>query len=96
MDTSTYDETRLKRDEDWARYLKEGADVNLLFWNGRVIGVDPPQTVELTIAATEPNVKGNTVSGGHAWDCLRLAPSHATTWGDPIKCMLEVSGIRED
>ncbi|KAK9841777.1 hypothetical protein WJX81_002305 [Elliptochloris bilobata] len=64
MDTTTYDETRLKRDEDWAKYLKEGADVNLLFWKGRVIGVDPPMTVELAVTDTEPNVKGNTVSGG--------------------------------
>ena len=79
MDTSTYDETRLKRDEDWARYLKEGADVNLLFWNGRVIGVEPPMTVELTITATEPNVKGNTVSGEHLTVCLHSASSMPCT-----------------
>lgn len=63
MDTTTYDETRLKKDEDWARYLKEGSDVNLLLWKGRVISVDPPTTVELEVVETEPNVKGNTVSG---------------------------------
>lgn len=88
MDTSTYDETRLKRDEDWARYLKEGADVSLLFWNGRVIGVEPPMTVELAITATEPNVKGNTVSGEHLTVCLHSASSMPlmevammTSWG---------------
>ena len=63
MDTTTYDETRLKKDEDWAKYLKEGSDVNLLLWKGRVISVDPPTTVELEVVETEPNVKGNTVSG---------------------------------
>jgi hypothetical protein len=36
MDSETYEETRLKRDEAWARYLKEGAEVALLFWNGKV------------------------------------------------------------
>ena len=39
MDNETYEETRLKRDEAWAKYLKEGADVNLLFWNGKVGGM---------------------------------------------------------
>ena len=33
-------------------------------WNGKVISVDPPTTVELEVASTDPGVKGNTVSGG--------------------------------
>lgn len=69
MDTTTYDETRLKRDDDWAKYLKEGTDVNLLLWQGRVISVDPPMTVELEVTDTEPNVKGNTVSGARPAAC---------------------------
>ena len=48
----------------WARYLKEGADVQLVTWNGKVIAVDPPNTVELEVVDTDPGVKGNTVSGG--------------------------------
>jgi len=64
MDNKTYEETRVKRDESWAKYLKEGADVQLVTWNGKVISVDPPTTVELEITETDPGVKGNTVSGG--------------------------------
>ena len=36
MDMSTYEETRIPRDEDWAKYLKEGMDVGVLLWNGKV------------------------------------------------------------
>ncbi|KAG2437767.1 hypothetical protein HYH02_011143 [Chlamydomonas schloesseri] len=63
MDTETYEETRLKKD-DWAQFLKEGTTVELLFYNGKVISVDVPQFMDLKIVATSPNVKGNTVSGG--------------------------------
>ena len=63
MDMGTYEETRLPRDE-WAKYLKEGTICSLLSYNGKVISVDPPQTVELTVTECPPNVKGNTVQGG--------------------------------
>ncbi|KXZ55000.1 hypothetical protein GPECTOR_3g164 [Gonium pectorale] len=63
MDTETYEETRLKKD-DWAQFLKEGTTVELLFYNGKVISVDVPQFMDLKVVATSPNVKGNTVSGG--------------------------------
>ncbi|GIL48324.1 hypothetical protein Vafri_4604 [Volvox africanus] len=63
MDTETYEETRLKRDE-WAQYLKEGTTVELLFYNGKVISVDLPQFMDLKVTETSPNVKGNTAAGG--------------------------------
>ncbi|GIL74664.1 hypothetical protein Vretimale_2310 [Volvox reticuliferus] len=63
MDTETYEETRLKRDE-WAQYLKEGTTVELLFYNGKVISVDVPQFMDLKVSETSPNVKGNTAAGG--------------------------------
>ena len=37
--------------------------VSLLKWNGRVISVDVPNTVELEVVQTDPGVKGNTASG---------------------------------
>ena len=48
----------------WAKYLREGTEVQLVTWNGKVISVDPPTTVELEVTSTDPGVKGNTVSGG--------------------------------
>jgi hypothetical protein len=65
MDNETYEETRLKKDDTWAKYMKEGMEVSLLFWNGTVISVDPPTIVELEVLETDPNVKGNTTSGAH-------------------------------
>lgn len=36
MDLETYEETRLGRDESWAKYLKEGFTVALVIWNDKV------------------------------------------------------------
>ena len=36
MDLETYEETRLKKDESWAKYLKEGFTVALVVWNDKV------------------------------------------------------------
>ncbi len=36
QDQETYEETRLKRDEDWAVFLKEGSVCELMFFNGKV------------------------------------------------------------
>ena len=63
MDNETYEETRLKKDDLWAKYMKEGTEASLLFWNAKVISVDPPTTMELEVTDTDPGVKGNTVSG---------------------------------
>ena len=36
MNMETYEETRLRRDDSWAKYMVEGMDVSLLTWNGKV------------------------------------------------------------
>lgn len=64
MDNNTYEETRLRRDESWAKWLKEGDTVPLISWNGLVITVDVPKSVSLTIAETEPGIQGNRSSSG--------------------------------
>ncbi len=43
--------------------LIEGALVELLKYNGNPIGLQLPMFVELTVASTEPGVKGDTSSG---------------------------------
>jgi hypothetical protein len=37
-----------------------------MFYNGKVVSVEPPNFVELTVVDCPPNVKGNTASGGEA------------------------------
>lgn len=41
MDSETYEETRLKRDESWAKYLKEGSTIALVVWNDKVSAFPP-------------------------------------------------------
>lgn len=49
---------------DAVNYLIENLDTTLLFYNGRVIAVDVPNAVNLKVAATDPGVKGDRVTGG--------------------------------
>ncbi|KIY99221.1 Elongation factor P 2 [Monoraphidium neglectum] len=63
MDVESYEETRLPKD-DWAQFLKEGTTCSLLFFNGKVISVEPPAFMDLLVTDAPPGVKGNTASGG--------------------------------
>lgn len=45
-------------------FLLENLDVSILFFNEKPIGVDLPNTVNLSVAQTDPGLKGNTVTGG--------------------------------
>ena len=65
MNMETFEETRLETKAlgGGADYLVEGMDVRVLEWDGKVIGVDLPNTVRLAIAETEPGVKGNSATG---------------------------------
>ena len=39
-------------------------DVKIMIYDNRVLGVDLPNTVELTVVETEPGIKGDTATGG--------------------------------
>jgi elongation factor P len=66
MDMQTYEETRLRSEEvgDRAKYLKEEMEVNIIFWNDRVLEIELPTSVILEITETDPGVKGDTATGG--------------------------------
>ncbi|TKY65673.1 Elongation factor P [Spatholobus suberectus] len=66
MDLNTYEEFRLGESEigDRTKWLKEGMDCNLLLWNGKVIDVELPITVKLTVVDVDPGLKGDTAQGG--------------------------------
>lgn len=63
MDMETYEEVRIPRDDEWAQYLPEGTNCDLLFYNGEVISVEPPQNMDLQVTQSDPAVKGNTTQG---------------------------------
>ncbi|MDA8229446.1 MAG: elongation factor P [Desulfitobacterium hafniense] len=66
MDNESYEQTSLTEAqlEDGIKWLKENMNVGVLLFNGNVIGVDLPNTVELKVVATEPGVRGDTATGG--------------------------------
>jgi elongation factor P len=65
MNTSTYDQLTIPRASlgDAADYLVEQAIAQIAQYQGQIIGVEIPASVELTVAQTEPGVQGDRVSG---------------------------------
>ena len=49
---------------DGIKYLKENMEVSVLLNEGKIIGVDIPNHVELVVVDTPPAEKGNTAQGG--------------------------------
>lgn len=66
MDTSNYEQITVpsKSISDVPLFLKEGESLEAVIYNdNQVVDVELPQFVVLTIAHTEPAVRGDTVSG---------------------------------
>jgi elongation factor P len=65
MDTANYDQVPVDVGDlgESVRYLKEGDTAVLPTYDGRIIGVELPAAVELTVSETEPGVQGDRVSG---------------------------------
>lgn len=66
MDMETFEESSLNASQigDRVKYLTEGMEVNVLFWNGQVLEVELPTSVVLAVTETDPGVKGDTATGG--------------------------------
>ncbi len=47
---------------DAKNFIIEDLDVKVCFFNGRAVGIELPKTVNLSVAQTDPGLKGNTVS----------------------------------
>ncbi|MBC2695871.1 MAG: elongation factor P [Desulfobacteraceae bacterium] len=65
MNTSTYDQEFLAEDQvgEFLKFLKENTVCNVLFFDGRAIGISLPNFVNLRIVKTDPWVKGDTAAG---------------------------------
>lgn len=66
MDTETYDQIELpeKSIEYELKFLQENMEVQVIQFQGEVLGVELPNTVVLEVAQTDPGIKGDTASGG--------------------------------
>lgn len=66
MNTETFDQIPLNRNQvgDAAMYLTENAGCDVLTYGDEPIGVELSAAVELSVAETDPWVKGDTAQGG--------------------------------
>ena len=66
MDTSSYDQYTLTSDElgDSKFYIVENCPVAVTFFRARPVAVEVENFVILKVAATQPNIKGDTSGGG--------------------------------
>lgn len=66
MDNTTYEQMDLTAEQlgDGMKYLTENMNISIQVFDGKVIGVEMPNFVELTITECEPGVKGDTATGG--------------------------------
>jgi len=64
MNTETYEQTELNRDTlgDAVEYLIPNLKIRVEFYDGKPVGIELPQTVELTVIETEPGLKSATAS----------------------------------
>ena len=65
MDNSTFDQMNIPGDRlgDAVDYLKENDAAIIQMYDGEIVGVDLPASVELTVTETEPGMQGDRVSG---------------------------------
>src|SRR5690625_664189 len=66
MDVNTYEQSELptSQSEYELDFIKENMTVDIIMFEGEVIGISLPNNVELEVTETEPGLKGDTVSGG--------------------------------
>src|SRR5699024_7549037 len=66
MDMNSYEQIELPKEkiEHELQFIKENMNVDIVMFEGEVIGINLPNNVELEVVETEPGLRGDTVSGG--------------------------------
>ena len=64
MNTENYEQTHLSKDTlgDSVDYLTPNLQIKVEFYDGKAVGIELPQIVELTVVQTEPGLKSATAS----------------------------------
>ncbi|NMA50469.1 MAG: elongation factor P [Mollicutes bacterium] len=67
MNNETYEqiEVPVSKLQDNIKFIKEGIDISIDFYDGEIIGITLPEKVEYEIIETEPAVKGNTTTNAN-------------------------------
>ena len=65
MDNESFEQIALTAEQlgDAPNFLKENMSIAVMFFNGTVIGVELPFSVELTVVETDPGIRGDTATG---------------------------------
>jgi elongation factor P len=65
MDNKNFEQTFLTAEQmgESKKFIKDNTTTQILFFNGKAIGVTLPNTMDLRIAKCDPGVRGDTVSG---------------------------------
>jgi elongation factor P len=64
MDTQTFEQTHLTKEVlgDAVDYLIANLQIKVEFFDGKAVGIELPQTVDLTVVETEPGLRSATAS----------------------------------
>lgn len=64
LDNDTFEQYALAADSiaDEMKFLMEGTPVQLLFFNGQLVGMTPPEKIVQAVTYTEPAAKGDTAT----------------------------------
>jgi elongation factor P len=64
MDMETFEQTHLKRETlgDAVDYLMPNLTIAVSFHDGKAVGIELPNVVEMTVVETEPGIKSATAS----------------------------------
>jgi elongation factor P len=66
MDNETFEQLWLDAEQmgEARQFLTENLNLKVLLFNQQAVGAELPTFVELTVAHTEPGLRGDTASGG--------------------------------
>lgn len=64
MDMNDYSQIELPSSQikEESKFLTENSEVNIMYYNDEMLGINLPDKVELEVVKAEPGVKGNTTS----------------------------------
>ena len=64
MNMETYDQSELSKEQigENAKFLKDGLNVLITFYQGEMLDIELPDKIEYVVENTEPAVKGNTTN----------------------------------
>ena len=65
MDNETFEQSELSKEQlgDALKYLKENMDISIMMFQGTILGVDLPNSVDLEVVECDPGVRGDTATG---------------------------------